>query len=66
MLIHGVPPAEIRAERLGLAPVELEARRGSILHAIAPRTTRTRVLDAARAPLDYDRPRRVLRDPAPK
>jgi two-component system, NarL family, response regulator DevR len=65
MLIHGVPPAEI-GERLDLAPVELDARRGSILHAIAPRTARTRVLDAARAPLDYDRPRRGLRYPAPK
>ena len=65
MLIHGVPPAEI-GERFGLAPQELEAHRGSILPTIAPRTARGSVLDAARAPLDYDRPRRGLRYPAPE
>lgn len=65
MLIHGVAPAEI-GERLGLAPVELAARRESILQALAPRTARTRVLEAARAPLDYDRPRRGLRYRTPK
>jgi len=60
-----VAPAEI-GERLGLAPVELAARRESILQALAPRTARTRVLEAARAPLDYDRPRRGLRYRTPK
>jgi DNA-binding NarL/FixJ family response regulator len=65
MLIHGVPPAEI-GERLGLALPEVEVHRESILKAIAPRTARTGVLEAARAPLDYDRPRRGLRYPAPK
>ncbi len=65
MLIHGVPPAEI-GERLGLAPQELEAHRGSILQTIAPRTARSSVLDAARGPLDYDRPRRGPRYPAPE
>ncbi|HTX12897.1 MAG TPA: response regulator transcription factor [Solirubrobacteraceae bacterium] len=65
MLIHRVAPAEI-GERLGLAPVELAARRESILQALAPRTARTRVLEAARAPLDYDRPRRGLRYRTPK
>jgi DNA-binding NarL/FixJ family response regulator len=64
MLIHGVPPPDIE-ERLGLASLELEARRGSILQAIAPQTARTRIVDAARAPLDYDRPRRRLRYSAP-
>jgi hypothetical protein len=52
MLIHGVPPVEI-GESLGLASLELEARRGSIVPAIAPRTARTRSADrprAARAP----------------
>lgn len=63
MLIHGVPPAEISA-RLGLAPSELDARRELILRALAPRTARARVLDAARTPLDYDRPGRRLRYPA--
>lgn len=57
MLIHGVPPAEIGA-RLDLTLPELDGRRAMILQAIAPRTARARVLDAARAPLDYDRPRR--------
>jgi DNA-binding NarL/FixJ family response regulator len=65
MLIHGVPPTEI-GERLGLAPLELEDRRESILRVIAPRTARNRVVDAARAPLDYDRPRRELRYRRPK
>jgi DNA-binding NarL/FixJ family response regulator len=65
MLIHGVPPVEI-AERLGLTPLELDERRESILQVIAPRTARTSVLDAARAPLDYDRPRRGRRYPATK
>lgn len=60
MLIHGVPPAEIGV-RLGLSPPELDARRAAIVAAIAPRTARSSVLDAARAPLDYERPRRRLR-----
>ena len=57
MLIHGVPAAEIGA-RLGLGLPELAARRVVILDAVAPHPARARVLDAARAPLDYDRPRR--------
>ena len=57
MLTHGAPPAEISA-RLALTPGELEARRHLMLRAIAPKTTRDRVVDAARSPLDYDRPRR--------
>lgn len=65
MLIQGVSPAEI-GEHLGLAPLELAARRESILQVIAPQTVRVRILDAARAPLDYDRPRRRLRYPALK
>ena len=64
MLIQGVPPAEI-AERLNLTRLELDARRGAILEAIAPRTERARIVDAARAPLDYDRPRRRPRYAAP-
>jgi two-component system response regulator DevR len=60
MLLHGVPAAEIGA-RLGLGPDELEPRRELMLRALAPRTTRNRVLEAARSPLDFDRPRRRLR-----
>jgi DNA-binding NarL/FixJ family response regulator len=60
MLIGGVPEAEI-AERLGLTRAELAARRGSILKVIAPRTARASIVDAARTPLDYERPRRRLR-----
>lgn len=63
MLIHGVPPAEIGAV-LGLTAAELEARRKRILFAIAPRTPRARIVDAARSPLDYERPRRRRRHPA--
>jgi DNA-binding NarL/FixJ family response regulator len=60
MLLHGVPAADIRA-RLGLGPGGLEARRQLMLRALAPRTARNRVLEAARSPLDFDRPRRRLR-----
>lgn len=60
MLIHGVAPTEI-GERLDLSASELWARRASIIDAIAPRALRARVLEAARAPLDYDRPTRRRR-----
>jgi two-component system, NarL family, invasion response regulator UvrY len=63
MLIQGVSPAEIGV-RLNLSPGELSERRASILEAIAPRTERARVVDAARAPLDYERPSRRRRYPA--
>ena len=60
MLIHGLPAVEIGA-RLGLASSQLAASRRSILEVIAPRAARAHILDAARTPLDYDRPRRRLR-----
>lgn len=56
MLLHGIPADEVAA-RLGIAWPLLEARREAILEAIAPKAGRPGI-PRARAPLDYDRPRR--------
>lgn len=59
MLLHGVAPEEI-AERLGITPLELQARRLSMLRSLKPAPTPSRLPAGARAPLDYERPRRRL------
>jgi DNA-binding NarL/FixJ family response regulator len=63
MLVHGVAPAEIGA-RLGIGVAELEARRKLIVRTIAPRAAGRGVPERARAPLDYERPRRRWSHPA--
>jgi DNA-binding NarL/FixJ family response regulator len=57
MLIRGVEPALI-SERLAISPPELEARRSAMVRALAPPRTRSWSFARARAPLDYERPRR--------
>jgi DNA-binding NarL/FixJ family response regulator len=57
MLIHGLARDEIAA-RIGITVPELAARRREIVRAIAPRTLYAGPSDAARPPLDYERPRR--------
>ena len=57
MLLAGVAPAEV-AQRLAMPDSELPWRRGSILRALGLRTGWAAQRTPARAPLDYDRPRR--------
>jgi DNA-binding NarL/FixJ family response regulator len=59
MLLHGIPAQDVVA-RLGIDSALLEVRREAILEAIAPKAGRPSI-PRARAPLDYDRPRRRRR-----
>ncbi|HUO73564.1 MAG TPA: response regulator transcription factor [Solirubrobacteraceae bacterium] len=60
LLLHGVDPDEI-AELLGIGRAELEARRSTMLRAVASNADDERMSARANAPLDYDRPRREAR-----
>jgi DNA-binding NarL/FixJ family response regulator len=55
MLLHGIAPAEI-ADALAITPVELEARRATILRSLSPREIAGTA--GASAPLDYELPQR--------
>ncbi|MGH2868493.1 MAG: response regulator [Solirubrobacteraceae bacterium] len=60
MLLHGVSPGII-AERLGITPQELQARRALILRSLKPTPSVSGLPAGARAPLNYERPRRYPR-----
>jgi DNA-binding NarL/FixJ family response regulator len=57
MLLHGIAPDAIAAA-LSIAPDELEDRRSIMLRSLKPAGTRPDVPRGARAPLDYERPKR--------
>jgi DNA-binding NarL/FixJ family response regulator len=58
LLLHGVGPDEI-ADLLSISRRELEARRSTMLRAVASNTDGERTTVRVQAPLDYDRPRRA-------
>jgi DNA-binding NarL/FixJ family response regulator len=57
MLLHAITPDAI-AERLGITHEELHARRSLILRSFKPARPPSPLPMAARAPLDYERPKR--------
>jgi DNA-binding NarL/FixJ family response regulator len=59
MLLHGIAPDAIAAA-LSITPDELDARRSIMLRSLKPVGTRSGLLGGARAPLDYERPKRRL------
>jgi DNA-binding NarL/FixJ family response regulator len=57
MLLHGIAPDAITAA-LSITPDELDDHRAFMLRSLKPVGTRSGLLRGARAPLDYERPKR--------
>jgi two-component system, NarL family, response regulator DevR len=60
MLLHGIDPDTI-AERLAITDDELHARRSTMLRSLKPARPPSALPTGARAPLDYERPKRHAR-----